>query len=80
MLGEGDFETLEAIKNSYPSQVCNNPSGIQAELSGTNLPYGRGGNSVEISPDLGLICQNSQQSNGTCRDYRIRFCCSGEIA
>jgi len=58
--------------------VCSNPSGIQAQLSETMMPFGRGNNNLKISPTLGLTCLNSEQINGRCQDYRVRFCCKGK--
>ena len=31
--------------------------------------------SADCQPRVGLICQNSQQNDGFCQDYRVRFLC-----
>ena len=77
--GTGDSETLTRIRSLRVGQVCASPLGIQAQLSASMTPYGRGNNNLEISPRLGLICVNSRQTSGRCQDYRVRFCCRGKL-
>ena len=76
--GNGDFETLAAIRLQYPLEVCKKPVGIQAELSDTMKPFGRGNDSLSISPLDGLVCINADQEAGRCQNYRVRFCCRGK--
>ena len=75
--GDGDIESFKIIKQKFPTLVCEKPEGIQAQLSTSMLPFGRGNNTLFISPQEGLICLNSDQENGKCENYRVRFCCKG---
>ena len=58
--GVGDFETLETLSEMYPEQVCRNPSGISVKTE-NNLPIGN--IKVEITPEFGVACINSQNEN-----------------
>ena len=75
--GEGDEETLREIRREFPNQVCKKPVGIQAQLSDTMRPYGRGNDTLSISPKNGLSCLNADQESRQCQNYRVRFCCEG---
>ena len=76
--GVGDNESLAMIRRLHPGSVCDHPRGIQAQISGSNLPFGRGNNYLsKLSPKTGLVCRNSDQTNGRCQNYRVRFCCQG---
>ena len=66
--GVGYFETLELLRDSYPDQVCHNPSGISVKTE-NNLPIGN--IIVDITPEFGVVCLNSKNENG-CPDLQNR--------
>ena len=39
---------------------------------------GNTGETVTCVPRVGLVCMNSDQSDGYCRDYRVRFLCPAD--
>ncbi|XP_038629499.1 uncharacterized protein si:dkey-205h13.2 isoform X1 [Scyliorhinus canicula] len=71
----GDYEDLVNLRKQYPDQICSSPaacevettSGVPASSSGDNIP--------ECSISSGFACVNSEQKDGNCEDYRIRFTC-----
>lgn len=71
--GAGDFETLtEFINEGYA--VCANPIAIDCQTtSGVN--WSSTGETYSCSLPTGGVCNNSQQSDGACLDYRVRFLC-----
>lgn len=71
--GVGDYETLEAFKNEgYP--VCASPIGVQCQtLNGVD--WTQTGEVYTCTPSAGGYCVNSQQPDGSCLDYRVRFLC-----
>ncbi|PTL76776.1 hypothetical protein [Vitiosangium sp. GDMCC 1.1324] len=70
--GVGDFETLsDFLTEGFP--VCSNPIAIECQTtSGVNWSSTGQVYSCTLS---GGTCTNSQQSNGTCLDYQVRFLC-----
>uniref|UniRef100_F6T5Q7 WxxW domain-containing protein n=1 Tax=Ciona intestinalis TaxID=7719 RepID=F6T5Q7_CIOIN len=75
--GFGDFELLSRIKRQNPGRVCSTPVAISARLL-DGKPYQEGGNILQLSPSIGLSCFNFQQGRrNRCKDYQVRFCCSG---
>ncbi|XP_032992728.1 cartilage intermediate layer protein 2 [Lacerta agilis] len=73
--GEGDFETLEAIRFYYPDRVCAQPSAIQARTTEWELPE-EVREVVHYSPQEGFRCHNQEQPGGkTCSNYHVRFLC-----
>ncbi|XP_026554231.1 cartilage intermediate layer protein 2-like [Pseudonaja textilis] len=73
--GEGDFETLEAIRFYYPKRICARPLSIQARTTKWELPK-EVGEVVRFSPQEGFHCLNKEQpSNKTCSNYHVRFLC-----
>ncbi|XP_051895336.1 uncharacterized protein LOC127583413 [Pristis pectinata] len=73
--GFGDFEDLANLRRHYPDKICRYPtacevetvSGIPASLSGDNI--------LKCNISTGFICVNSDQKDGSCEDYGIRFTC-----
>ena len=75
----GDNESLAFLRQQHPNSICKTPRGIQAELSESKRPFGRGNNVLRISPKNGLLCLNREQQNGICQNYRVRFCCKSKL-
>jgi hypothetical protein len=71
--GYGDYETLsDFINEGYP--VCANPVAIDCQTtSGVN--WSSAGEVYSCSLPSGGVCINSQQSDGSCLDYQVRFLC-----
>ncbi|XP_076814750.1 IgGFc-binding protein-like [Clavelina lepadiformis] len=68
----GDDELLEEHRRQTDS-ACDNPTGMQIQFVGrTGFPTGS--DIIRQSLTYGLSCRNSDQP-GTCKDYRVRYCC-----
>ncbi|XP_069734397.1 cartilage intermediate layer protein 2 [Phaenicophaeus curvirostris] len=73
--GDGDYESLEAIRFYYRGHVCERPVAIQARTTGWELPE-EVGEVVHASPKKGFRCVNKEQPQGkTCSNYHVRFLC-----
>ncbi|XP_027586775.2 cartilage intermediate layer protein 2 [Pipra filicauda] len=73
--GDGDHESLEAIRFYYRGRVCERPVAIQARTTEWELPE-EVGEVVHASPKRGFRCINKEQPPGkTCSNYHIRFLC-----
>ncbi|XP_052657333.1 LOW QUALITY PROTEIN: cartilage intermediate layer protein 2 [Harpia harpyja] len=73
--GDGDYESLEAIRFYYRGRVCERPVAIQARTTEWELPEDVG-EVVHVSPKKGFCCINKEQPQGkTCSNYHIRFLC-----
>ncbi|KAM9516333.1 cartilage intermediate layer protein 2 [Guaruba guarouba] len=73
--GDGDHESLDAIRFYYRGRVCERPVAIQARTTEWELPEDVG-EVVHISPKKGFRCINKEQPPGkTCSNYHIRFLC-----
>lgn len=73
--GDGDYESLEAIRFYYRGRVCERPVAIQARTTEWELPE-EVGEVVHVSPKKGFRCVNKEQPQGkTCSNYHIRFLC-----
>lgn len=71
-LGSGDWETRADFTTLQVG--CSLPAYIEAQTtSGVSWKYS--GEKLSVSPDLGLICRNAEQSDGWCYNYRVRFGC-----
>ncbi|KAM8725847.1 cartilage intermediate layer protein 2-like [Acanthopagrus schlegelii] len=73
--GTGDWETLSDLRRENPGKICPEPGSMEVTtLSG--LSVGAAGE-VIFRNDLtdGFVCRNQDQSDRTCNDYRVRFCC-----
>ncbi|XP_078598614.1 cartilage intermediate layer protein 2-like [Branchiostoma floridae x Branchiostoma japonicum] len=75
--GSGDYEDLPTIQAWYPGLVpCSVPSAFQARTVGTHIDASQTGEVFSTyRPSYGLVCVNAQQSDGSCMDYEVRFCC-----
>lgn len=74
--GAGDYES----RSLFPAnQVCAAPTAVQARIRGTTTIFVPGNATPHklsnFSPLDGLVCQNAQQTAGTCGDYEVRFNC-----
>lgn len=69
--GDGDFEYFHQFSLS---EACANPTGIRATaLDGQSSSW-----PVHIDLLMGFWCVNSEQTNGTCQDFAVQFCCPKE--
>ncbi|XP_077188190.1 cartilage intermediate layer protein 2-like [Paroedura picta] len=76
--GEGDFETLEAIRFYYRDRVCSQPTVIQARTTEWELPE-EVGEVVRSNPQEGFRCLNRDQPGGkSCSNYHVRFLCPAD--
>ncbi|WP_224245739.1 hypothetical protein [Hyalangium gracile] len=69
--GVGDYETLSDFLAA--GQACSNPTAIECRTTGGVLWNQTG--QVYSCTLSGGACQNSNQSNGQCLDYMVRFYC-----
>lgn len=74
--GSGDYETLSDFRASG-NNICNgaNPIGIECRVTATGLNWTTSGEVYSCTPLSGGVCVNSQQSDGYCQDYQVRFLC-----
>uniref|UniRef100_A0A8C6SSQ8 WxxW domain-containing protein n=1 Tax=Neogobius melanostomus TaxID=47308 RepID=A0A8C6SSQ8_9GOBI len=73
--GKGDFEILIELRKENPGKICNNPLQIQVLTTG-GQPVSSTGDFIDTSDtEKGFICKNSDQKNGRCSDYKVRFLC-----
>ncbi|KAI8491765.1 hypothetical protein Bbelb_305700 [Branchiostoma belcheri] len=62
------------MKISGPFKIV--PSAIQGRTVGTHIEASQTGEVLSVySPTSGLECANAEQSDGSCLDYEVRFCC-----
>ncbi|XP_055515432.1 uncharacterized protein LOC129711657 [Leucoraja erinacea] len=73
--GKGDFETLANLQMEYPGRICSNPSGCEVETVSGIPASDTGDNITPCNAAFGFTCNNEEQSDGLCEDYRIRFTC-----
>ena len=69
-LGSGDWETLADF-----ADVCDEPQAIQCRVR--NGPYWTQSTDTDVvcERDVGLVCRRSDQEDGHCEDYEVRFFC-----
>ncbi|XP_069505150.1 cartilage intermediate layer protein 2 [Ambystoma mexicanum] len=73
--GEGDYETLDAIRYYYRERLCARPIAIEARTTEWVLPE-ETGEVVHYSPEKGFWCINREQpEDGMCSNYHVRFQC-----
>uniref|UniRef100_A0A8C3NAS9 Uncharacterized protein n=1 Tax=Geospiza parvula TaxID=87175 RepID=A0A8C3NAS9_GEOPR len=78
--GDGDHESLAAIRFYYGDRVCARPVAIQARSTEWHLPEALG-QVVRASPEHGFRCLHREQPAGTaCANYHVRFLCPLEPA
>ncbi|KAF7709725.1 cartilage intermediate layer protein 1-like [Silurus meridionalis] len=73
--GVGDYETLVHLRAEYPQKICNKPLTIQAATL-TGVPAESIGQVFQAYDTItGFGCANSEQNEGCCLDYKVRFGC-----
>ncbi|KAM4706934.1 cartilage intermediate layer protein 2 [Discoglossus pictus] len=73
--GEGDYETLEAVRFYYRDRMCPRPIAIEARTTDWEMPEDTK-EIVHSSPERGFWCINREQGRGrTCSNYHVRFQC-----
>eukprot|EP00058_Branchiostoma_floridae_P024991 XP_002610481.1 hypothetical protein BRAFLDRAFT_85622 [Branchiostoma floridae] len=78
--GTGDNELLSNLRQENPGETCSGPSAIQARVHGTHVDAFQTGQQFQsFDKTVGFLCRNSDQSDGSCLDYEVRFCCDSEI-
>ena len=64
-----DSSDYELITNFNAASVCANPAAVEARGTSGQSDY------THISKALGFYCLESEQDDGSCDDYEVRFCC-----
>uniref|UniRef100_A0A5F8HKX2 Cartilage intermediate layer protein 2 n=1 Tax=Monodelphis domestica TaxID=13616 RepID=A0A5F8HKX2_MONDO len=73
--GDGDFESLEAIRFYYGERLCAHPLALEARTTEWELPSDVG-ERVHYSLERGFWCLNREQPEGkSCSNYHVRFKC-----
>uniref|UniRef100_A0A8C3XF60 Cartilage intermediate layer protein 2 n=1 Tax=Cyanoderma ruficeps TaxID=181631 RepID=A0A8C3XF60_9PASS len=71
--GDGDHESLAAIRQRFGDRVCARPLALEARSPGRQVHLGQ---VVHASPERGLRCLHREQPPGTtCANYHVRFLC-----
>ncbi|CAH1233319.1 CILP2 [Branchiostoma lanceolatum] len=71
--GRHDSETLTDLQTENPGQICTEPVGIQARVSGSRMGALLTGELFKsFSPTQGFDCMNSEQDDGSCQDYETQ--------
>nr|XP_049581804.1 uncharacterized protein LOC125972244 isoform X4 [Syngnathus scovelli] len=73
--GTGDYEILDKIFAENPGEMCRLPLGIEAQTVDGKPSTSTGDTIAVVDTETGLICRNSDQMNGRCSDYKVRFIC-----
>nr|XP_043891842.1 mucin-5AC-like isoform X6 [Solea senegalensis] len=77
--GTGDWETLEYLRGENPGKICHNPLQIDVQTKFGGSMDSTGDVITVADTESGFICKNSDQKCGKCKDYRVRFQCSGNF-
>ncbi|XP_072887756.1 uncharacterized protein [Hemitrygon akajei] len=73
--GEGDYETFNHLYIRFSDRLCLYPSACEVETT-SGVPASETGDVVEpCNVARGFFCKNTDQSDQSCEDYRIRFTC-----
>uniref|UniRef100_A0A8C5QL64 Cartilage intermediate layer protein 2 n=1 Tax=Leptobrachium leishanense TaxID=445787 RepID=A0A8C5QL64_9ANUR len=76
--GEGDYETVEAVRFYYPKHMCQWPIDIEARTAEWETPE-ETKEVVHSNPMKGFWCINKEQAQGrNCSNYIVRFLCPPE--
>ncbi|XP_061137457.1 uncharacterized protein LOC133155862 [Syngnathus typhle] len=73
--GTGDYELLDKIYAENPGEMCRLPLAIEAQTVDGKPSTSTGDTIAIVDNKTGLICRNSDQMNGRCSDYKVRFIC-----
>ncbi|XP_077966704.1 uncharacterized protein LOC144420858 isoform X2 [Styela clava] len=72
--GRGDFELFSLIKDQlHSTNICASPTNAMAQVA-NGKHYLEGGDKVHMSID-GIYCLHSEQEDGRCNNYNVKFCC-----
>ncbi|KAG9486500.1 hypothetical protein GDO78_006722, partial [Eleutherodactylus coqui] len=73
--GDGDYETVEAIRFYYPQRLCLRPIALEARTTEWARPKDTK-EVVHSNPEKGFWCINTEQPRGqNCSNYYVRFQC-----
>ncbi|XP_075711685.1 cartilage intermediate layer protein 2 [Rhinoderma darwinii] len=73
--GDGDYETVEAIRFYYPQRLCLRPIALEARTTEWARPK-ETNEIVHSNPGKGFWCINKEQQKGqNCSNYHVRFQC-----
>ncbi|KAM8960437.1 cartilage intermediate layer protein 2 [Pelodytes ibericus] len=73
--GEGDYETVEAVRFYYGERLCLRPIALEARTTEWATPE-ETKEKVHSNPEKGFWCINKEQLKGrTCSNYHVRFQC-----
>merc|ERR1712130_860200 len=73
--GTGDWELLQDRRDA-----CAAPVAIEGRLVGSHATTTTEDISITLTaPNIGLVCQNENQGDGSCLDYEVRFCCIKKV-
>ncbi|XP_070578632.1 uncharacterized protein [Ptychodera flava] len=73
--GTGDWESLNSLQSENPGEICDNPTAVYAETV-TGVPAELTGEVFQSYDTVnGFICVSADQTDKTCHDYRVNFCC-----
>ncbi|CAH2293469.1 cartilage intermediate layer 2 [Pelobates cultripes] len=76
--GEGDYETVEAVRFYYPDHMCSRPINIEARTAEWETPEDTK-EVVHSNAEKGFWCINKEQQRGrNCSNYIVRFLCPPE--
>uniref|UniRef100_A0A672IK13 WxxW domain-containing protein n=1 Tax=Salarias fasciatus TaxID=181472 RepID=A0A672IK13_SALFA len=64
----GDWELLRELRKQYPGQICAKPLKLEVVTTDTMTP-------ASIYNSRGFVCRNSDQEDGICHNYQVRFRC-----
>jgi hypothetical protein len=77
--GTGDEEYLSA-RIAEGNDICKSPLTAQCRRVSDQKDWKETGELVQCTPNLGAVCVNSQQADGACDDYEVRFACASQGA
>ena len=73
--GSGDYETIQDfIVSGQLDPSCASPIAIECETT-SGVDWTLAGEVYICNIDAGGVCRNSEQPDGYCQDYRVRFEC-----
>ncbi|KAG8454894.1 hypothetical protein GDO86_001210, partial [Hymenochirus boettgeri] len=76
--GDGDYETVEAVRFYYKDRLCAKPVALEARTTDWIAPEDTK-EVVHSSPEKGFWCINKEQKEGiVCSNYHVRFLCPPE--
>uniref|UniRef100_A0A673HNW3 WxxW domain-containing protein n=1 Tax=Sinocyclocheilus rhinocerous TaxID=307959 RepID=A0A673HNW3_9TELE len=76
--GNGDYELLADLLNTYPGEICPNPIAIEAQTV-SSQPASQTANIFQVyNPTSGFACVKANQVRRKCADYKVRFTCPEE--